>query len=93
MVGNGVSRHALLYNIILVLANNSRNMTRYSNKEFNKNKIIIPLLLLITSLAVYLGIQMYGLVRPVTLEEYDARYKGPPSLISDPFSLGDRASK
>jgi len=65
-------------------------MKRYSNKEFNKNKLIVPLLLFVVSLAVYLGTQMYGLVKPVTLEEYDARHKKPPSLISDPFSLGDK---
>ena len=46
-------------------------------KEFNKNKIVIPVIILIILTAAYVADSLSKAMRPMTVEEYESRYAIP----------------
>lgn len=55
----------------------------FHQKEFNKNKIIIPVLFLMLMAAGYVAHRLSGMMTPMTLDEYEQRYSVPE--IPKPF--------
>ena len=55
------------------------------HKEFNKNKIIIPVMLLVVIVAGYVASRLSHMMKPMTLDEYEQRYSTPE--IPQPFFL------
>lgn len=57
----------------------------FQHKEFNKNKIIVPVILVIIIIAGYAVDRLSHAMRPLTLDEYERRSTAP--QIPQPFFL------
>ena len=55
------------------------------HKEFNKNTIIIPVMVLVVIGAGYAASRLSYMMKPMTLDEYEQRYSTPE--IPQPFFL------
>lgn len=49
----------------------------FQQKEFNKNKIVIPVLLVVLVVAAFAMSKLSRTMSPMTLEEYEGRYSVP----------------